>query len=84
MDRTEDTGIKNPGPQARREENMINLRINERIIKRVLNSVVDQLNAGINLQIQFPTIYSTRQQGIRSSHRIYVCVCVYCNPTSVQ
>jgi hypothetical protein len=60
MDGLEERGIKTSGQRARREdENMRNLGVNKRILKRVLNPAVVSLHAGIKLQIQFPTSYST-------------------------
>jgi hypothetical protein len=37
----------------------MNLEVNKKILKRVLTPVVGSMSAGINLQIQFPTSYST-------------------------
>jgi hypothetical protein len=60
MDGLEERGTKTSGRQARREDpNMRTLGVHKKILKRVLNSLVGSLNAGINLQIQFPTSYST-------------------------
>jgi hypothetical protein len=60
MGELEERGTKTSGRQARREgPNMRTLRVNKWKLKRVLNSVVGSLNAGINLEIQFPTSYST-------------------------